>query len=70
MNEYRAIYKCRLCGKEIGSIKNIEGSEKEIAKLTVEVLKGENSCFSPYELCYGAHDEIGISYFSGFRKVK
>lgn len=70
MDRYRAIYKCRLCGKEIESIKNIEGSDKEIAKLSIDIIKGANSYFSPYELCYGEHDEIGVSGFCGFRKVK
>lgn len=74
MIEYRAIYKCRLCGKEFSdSLIN----EKEVKKCAEAFWKGKSIYRSisgrndipkeKFHLC--ENDSMGLADFQGFRKV-
>lgn len=69
MSEYRAIYKCRLCGEEYGSgYTGAAVSMSEISKITVDGVGIRGTRLYSIHICDDG--SYGLSDFQGFRKVE
>ena len=67
MPEYRAIYKCRLCGEEFETheLKDIFESQRYIREMCCQHSGGN----FPYEFHFCNNEDVGFADFIGCRKV-